>query len=549
MNAPRLFRSIRPIEYRALLRSVLIALAAAAAICASPVQSSALSLQSSAFTSAQNTAGRNDKPLLMVVSQPGPTDRRAEFVDMGYFLARSVQEAGRYTVVLYSPEEARVKAALEAGRLTRDDVAAYLSDAAARKVAEAIGAVYLVQVTASRTREGIGAQAGMHVRIGNSAWSTFFNAALVPYKSRDRKSQLLEAIHAHVGALVPRIMAAPPVAPANVAKSGEPKSEPAKADQKPQQPTNPADQNAPTAADILVDRFRRSGDTANLILTLRKAITERPREAKLRRELVVALRLRGWTESARDEAARALLICPADAGLRRLLGDGYLDMGQVAEALDAYREAIRLEPGNPANHVALGDAYWSQTRTAEAEAAYKAAQDADPKNPLPRLRMARMRAQALRCSDVAAEMTEAHKLVGGGDETLYASAYAEVCALLDAGARDIVGRLIVIRRDMLNGTRSREESHKAADACRTSAVAIADCLTATPIPSRYAAVQNSMLQAASLLAQAAAAYLSHLETQAESDDKEASLLRQEAVRQFDEAARKLDALKAPSPSP
>ncbi len=497
---------------------------------------------------AQEAAKRPELPLLMVVSQPSVADRRAEFVDMGYFLARSVQEGGRYAVVVYSPEDSRVKAAVQAGRLTKDDAAAYLSETAARKVAEAIGAVYIVEVTAGRTREGIGARASMHVRVGSSAWSTFFSTTLVPYKSRDRKSQLLEAIHAHVGALTPRIMAAPPVAPANTASSGEAKAEPAEPAKKADPPAKQADPNAPTAADILVDRFRRSGDTANLILTLRKAITERPREARLRRELIVALRLRGWTEAARDEAARSLLLCPDDAGLRRLLGDGYLDMGQTAEALDAYREAVRLEPANPANHIALGDAYWSQTKSAEAEASYKAAQDADPKSPLPRLRLARMRAQALRFADVVAEMTEAHKLIGSGDEAAYASAYAEVCGLLDGAARDIVGRLVVVRRDMMNGTRNREESHKAADGCRTGAVAIADCLTATPAPGRYTAVQISMIQATTLLAQAAVAYISHLESQSEADDKEASLLRQEAVRQLDEAAKKLDALKSPQPA-
>ena len=497
---------------------------------------------------AQDTGARTEKPLLRVVSQPSIADRRAEFVDMGYFLARAVQENGRYDVVVYSPDDSRIKAAVEAGRLTRDAAAEYLSEASARMVAKAIGAVYIVEVTASRTREGIGARSAMHVRVGNSAWSTFFTSTLKPYKPHNRKSQLLEAIHAHVGALVPRIMAAPPVAPANVTSSGTAKSEQTDATKKPDPPVKPVEQNTPTAADILVDRFRRSGDTANLILTLRKAITERPRDAKLRRELVAALRLRGWTEAARDEAARALLLCPDDAGLHRLLGDGYLDMGQAVEALDAYQKAVSLDPANPVNHIALGDAYWSQTKTGEAEAAYKAAQEADPKSPLPRLRMARMHAQALRFADVLAEMAEAHKRIGSSDETVYASAYAEVCTLLDGAARDIVGRLVVIRRDMLNGTRNREESHREADVCRTRAMAIADCLTKTPAPPRYSVVQSSMVQAASLLAQAAAAYLGYLESQSDADDKEASLLRQESVRQLDEAAKKLEALKAPSPS-
>lgn len=473
------------------------------------------------------------------MSQPGALDRKADFVDMGFFLSRSVRELRRYQVTLYSPQEAGVQSAVKAGRLSASDAAAYLTEEAARKVAEAIGAVYMVRVTATRTREGIGAVSDMQVRLGGSKWSTVFNTTLVPYKSRTRNSQLLEAIHAHVAALVPKIAAAPPVAPANVeGLGGERKAtDPPSPGNDPKPP--PTGQTAPTASDMLVDRFRRSGDTANLIVTLRRAVMDRPRQPKLRRELVAALRLRGWAETARDEAARALLLCPGDAGLHRLLGDCHLDMGQSADALKEYREAIRIEPANPGHHMALGDALWSQAQPAEAEAEYVAAQQADPKSPLPRLKIARIRAQALRYEDATAEMVAARQAVGAGDDAAYAAAYADIAGILDGAARDIVGRLVVTRKDFLAGTRTREEAHKATEACRSSAAGIASCFSDIPPPQRLAGAQNLFVQAASLLAQSASAYISHLETQSENDDKEATLLRQEAIRQFDDAAKKL----------
>jgi tetratricopeptide (TPR) repeat protein len=489
------------------------------------------------------TERRGEAPRLMIVSQPGALDRKADFVDMGFFLGRAVTETKRYLVTLYNPQDAAVQTAVKEGRLSASDAGAYLTEGAARKVAEAIGAVYIVRVTATRSREGIGAVAEMQVRLGGNRWSAVFNTTLVPYKSRSRNSQLLEAIHAHVSALMPRIAAAPPVAPANVASSGsdtKPEAPPTGTAPKPSTPTGQA---PPTAAEMLVDRFRRSGDTANLILTLRRAVTERPRDARLRRELVAALRLRGWMEAARDEAARALLLCPGDAGLHRLLGDGLLDMGQAPEALKEYREAIRIEPSNPAHHLALGDALWSQAQTGEAEAAYVAAQTADPKSPAPRLRIARIRAQTQKYAEVTAQMVAARDLIGAGDDAIYAAAYAEVAGILEGAARDLVGRMTVTRRDFLQGARTREEAHKAADACRTAASAIAACFSEAPVPPRYGAAQALYVQAASLLAQSAAAYGSHLETQSENDDKEATLLRQEAVRQLDESARKLSAAK------
>lgn len=493
-------------------------------------------------------------PLMLIVSQPSALDRKADFVDIGFFLARSVKETGLYDVALYNASEPHVAAAVKDGRLTQQDAAAYLTEAAARKVAEAIGAVYIVRVSAARGRDGIGAVADMQVRMGSSQWSTVFSSTLVPYKGRDRKSQLLEAIHAHVGALMPRITAAPAVAPANVARSTE--------TAKPDSPTGaraedkgpartspePSGQTAPSAAEMLVDRFRRSGDTANLILTLRRAITDRPRDPKLRRDLVAALRLRGWTEAAREEAERALLLCPGDAGLHRLLGDGHRELGELDRAISAYQEAIRLEPGNAANHVALGDALWDQGKASEAEAAYRAGQEADPKSALPRLRMAKLRVQALRYQDAIAEMTAARELMGDAGEAAYAAAYAEMAGVLEGVARDVIGRLVAIRRDQIAGTRSREESHKAAVECRTAASGVSACFSDMPLPSRFGPVQAAYVQAAALLAQAASAYLSHLETQSEADDKEATLLRQEAARQLDEAAKKLASLTSPAQS-
>ena len=490
-------------------------------------------------------------PLMLIVSQPGAQDRKADFVDIGFFLSRSVAETGLYEVILYNPTDPRVTAAVKDGRLAASDAATYLTEPASRKVAEAIGAVYIVRVSAARGREGIGANADMHVRMGASQWGAVFSTTLLPYKGRDRRTQLLEAIHAHVGALMPRITAAPPVAPANATRSTD-------AVKPPDRPTDTGAPSAPprtssgdsgpttpTAADMLVDRFRRSGDTANLILTLRKAINDRPRDAKLRRELIAALRMRGWTEAARDEAERALLLCPGDAGLYRLLGDGYLDDGKPEEALKAYREAIRIEPTNAAHRVALGDALWAQGNAGEAEAAFKAAQEADPRNALPRIRMAKLRVQALRYQDAIAEMTAARELFGDSGDAAYAAAYADMAGVLEGVARDIIGRLAAIRRDHLAGTRTREETHRAASDCRSGASGVAACFSDMPVPQRHAPAQAAYVHAASLLAQSASAYLSHLETQSDADDKEATLLRQEAARQLDEAAKKLAALAAP----
>jgi len=477
-------------------------------------------------------------PRLLIVSQPRGLDGKTDFVDMGYFLARAVKDLGRYDVCLYKPTEAVVTDAIKSGRLEAGDAGSYLGQEAARKVAEAIGAVYIVQVSAARSRQGIGATAEMRVRLAGK-WSTIFSTTLAPFKSRSRRSELLDAIHAHVTALTPRIGSAPAVPAASIEKP--PTTPDGGADSptvtRPGQAAQ-SQTSGPTTADILMDRFRKSGDTANLIVTLRKAVTERPRDPKLRRELVGALRLRGWTEAARDEAARALALCPETADLHYLLGQGYLDMGQFPEAMKELGEAVRLEPASASYRVALGDAYLAQSKLAEAETAYKDALAADPKSPLPQFRMARLRAQALRFAEASDALAQARKAAGSADDAAYAATYMAILSIMDGAGQDVAAGLTTARKDFLAGTLSREQAHKAAAEYRDRAGAMTAFLSDNSPPQGYAAVQALYVQATALLAQASGVFESYLETRDEAEDREATLLRQEAARLLADASKK-----------
>jgi len=64
-------------------------------------------------------------------------------------------------------------------------------------------------------------------------------------------------------------------------------------------------------------------------------------------------------------------------------------------------------------------------------------------------------------------------------------------------------------------------------------------LSDTSVPGGYGSVQPLYLQATALLAQASSTFASYLESREDADDREAMLLRQEAARQLEEAARLL----------
>lgn len=493
-----------------------------------------------ACSSSEEPQGQSaPQPRLMIVSQPRGIEGAADFVDIGFFLTRAVKDLNRFDVILYKPTDAAVSDAVKAGRLQAEDAAAHLSEADIHKIAEAIGAVYLVKVTAAKSRDGVGAAADMQVRLGGNRWSSIFTTTLAPFKSRSKRSELLDAIHAQVAALIPRISAAPPVPAATTERAAvgtdrpEPTTGPAQAATQP---------SGPSTADMLIDRFRREGDTANLIITLRKSVTERPRDPKLRRDLILAMMARGWAGAARDEAARALTLCPANAELHRLLGDGFLAMDQVQEAMKEYEEACRLEPDNPANRVALGDAYLAQSLFAEAETAYRTAQQADGGSSLPRYRMARLRAQSLKFAEASAELSEARKAAGATNDTAYAETFVAIMEIVAGAAQDVAGRLGVVRKEFVAGSRTREDAHTAALECRDRSKAMAALVSDHPAPQGYAAVQALYTQAAALLAQSSGGFASFLESRNDEEDREATLLRQEALRQLDDAAKRLKAV-------
>lgn len=144
-------------------------------------------------------------------------------------------------------------------------------------------------------------------------------------------------------------------------------------------------------------RFRQSGDLANVIQSLRRAINDKPKEVGLRRQLVLAYKERQMLDAALGEASRAIQIMPEESTLYRLKGDILAAKGDTVGATAAYNEAIAKGGSSDiASQVALADALLADNRVEEAAKSYEAALKADPKNPLPLRRLARVSAaQAL----------------------------------------------------------------------------------------------------------------------------------------------------------
>jgi tetratricopeptide (TPR) repeat protein len=477
------------------------------------------------------------KPILVLCATDAVRPAKAEAVDMTYYLQRALQEAGRYQIVMLKPTDPAVKAAIDANKIAAARIAPPVTQDAARNAADTLGAAALLMVSGWSTRDGVAGQADLETHVSQGRWSSTFSIGLQPYRSKNRKGALLEGINAHVTSIVTRITGAPPRA-----QQSDPAETVAPTTPKPTGPGAPAPEPATSPFEVLVGKYRRQGDLANLVVALRRAIDASPRDGHLRRDLVIALRERGDAQLAQAEATRGVAMAPGDGDLRRLLADALMDAGDLDGAIAAYTEAVKANPKDAAAQVAIGDAYWNSGKPAQSLEAYTAATAISGAGALPYRRMARVHAHRRAFAESAAAMKAAAERTGDGDGDALEQDYASLLTICEGFMTDALTRVQQVRKEFAQGTLNREGAFKEVGAQKAALTAVGDYVNAVPPPQGYVPAQALYAQAAALSAQACEAMLTYLETQEDSDDKEATILRMEAQRQMTEAAKKLKSL-------
>lgn len=525
-----------------------------------------------ALPSAAAAAG--DRDLIMILSQAPKGKTGAGFIDLGPFLKNSFDSIGRYRTVLFSLSDPAVSAAVDSGKLTSAELMPPISFDTAHKVAVAIGARGMLVATGQRTKDGVAVNAQLDLLIGVAKWTTVFCLSQPPYHTKDKKAALLESIHAQVAIITEKVTGSWPALPANDASTESnaasniataPKTDAPKTDATPKAGTSDsgadtgtpggtkdstakaAISSAPARLDVLVDRFRRQGDTANVIVSLRRAVTEHPRDVNLRRQLVAAYQQRGWAMAARDEARRAVALSPDDPVLHRMLGDGLLASGDNEGAIREFNEAVRLGPKDADTFVALGDALFAAGHQEEAQKSFEAGAQADAHNPLPFRRLGVMLARQNRLSECLKAMTEGHKLTSPDAMDGYTADYLVVLDQVRANIADGLAALQAGRKGYTSGSTSAEQAFKAVTEAKKHLQDGSDFVADLPAAPGYTGAQALFSQAAAMGVQAAEMTLSFLESQDDALDKNATLMRLEASRQLNEGVARLKTLAETKP--
>ncbi len=499
---------------------------------------------STIFVSAPPKQTGANLPALLIISSRSqskysklsPPKKGTYLLDLSVYIDRAVRTSGYAVPIIYSSDMPEIKQALSSGKLTTSDLVEPITAAAAERIGHIMGVSGVVIANAKYVDAQVIASYELLLPVGQHDWRTAFYTHFSSPKD-NKKHTLLSNIHLAVNSLMDQLTQQPLIA----VQSQPVPSAPAVAAQAPQPPKSAAQNSAGlSAAEILVDNFRRTGDIPNMIESLRQAIDENPFQADLRSQLIKAYQERGLNDLALGEAARAAMLMPKDAKLQKLLGDCYATVGNSENAKTAYEQAIKLDPRSASCQVALGDLLLNQGDENSALQTYHRASAANPNNPLPHERLAKFDALNGDYTDCLKEMALSRSLLPPNAVDQYRSLPVEVMKAIVEDVKGTLNKIAAMNGGFEEGTITRETYYDTVRTNKDRLVTISDLVEKMPPVQELNSAQNHLIQAVSLAAQSCDGLLDYLASSNSSGLSDTNmLLRAEASSELDQTLSKL----------
>lgn len=494
-----------------------------------------------------NTMLANKNPLVLIFSQPDPKLSKKTYVDMAVVMDQALKNSGEFRSLPYSQKLKEVRDAVQQGKLSALDITPPLSLNSMQKIAHALNADLLLSVSAHYVDKGIKSTVLLERTVGLNDWSSVFLLHLTPSHT-GTNANLLSMMNGLRDDILQR-MAVQPTPPASTVT---PPSQPVTTNP-PAQPsanssasptstevTPPVASGSLQAYQMLIQQARKTGDTANLIVSLRRAINLKPTDPTLRRELIKAYEERGWTEAAQNEAERAVALAPKSAALHQLLGDTYASESDNDQALKEYQAAVALNPKDGNLLVSLADMEAKMGDNAEALKNYQQATNSDPSNPLPHSKLAVFYFRTGDYSNAGKELLAAKTLLPPDDNTTLQSDIALMLHNTDSVLTGIILDIQQAHKDYMDGFATRETSFQKVTTIKKNTIELNGFLQNLPNSSLQDAVSQYSL-AVSLLSQSSEEMLDYLQSNRKEAGDQSELLRLEAANQITTAENALKA--------
>ncbi len=302
-------------------------------------------------------------------------------------------------------------------------------------------------------------------------------------------------------AAVDKSLLPPPQAPEpTVVKAADP-------DAKPENP-------AAEAAELIQrsELERRDGRTGQALATLRLAVSSNPRAAEPRLALMRAYSDAGLSESAADEARRALAVVdPMPVESRReflaVVARSLADQPDPGISRSVYEKAVKDDPENGATRLSYAELLLAQGDTAAAEVQYRILRRKEPGNPDAAKGLGRIVAARGDSDEALREASEFVQPIGR---------YTFATVVFIEAANGLAGRIAQTRAGWEEGRVSREAFYKAVVAYGDRVARLVSLVTTSPPTDAIAEIEKAAhrrrVLAGSLLSQSVGALTAHLET-------------------------------------
>ncbi len=539
-------------------RSRILACSAWAVLAAGVSPAPACAQQKASSLIIDSESAATEKTVLLFVLQhdaKSPVAKEDMDSRMLATLHDAMLQTGRFQIVTYSPDHPVVKRALHEHTLATVDLIEPISQETLHTIAGLLGARDILTLGVHRDKQDLVTEFSLQHSTGLRAWATVssdrLRTATEIGRRRLKPNELASiAVDALMGEMkLPSHLSDQlhlTKAPRAVRKSPHPSEDPPTVDTVPSVPVRPPpvseahvtktpiapapslppsaltqehgadtqDPSTPPPPEVRRQdneaqalQYLQSGDQANYIVSLRRAINDHPHEMNLRRQLIQAYQDRKMSEAAKSEVLRGIEIAPMDAGMHRLLGATLMAQGDITGALDAYRTAIRLAPGDVIAQVEMGDALVKNSQFPEAQEAYTVAVKGAPGSPLPHIGLAHVfilgaAADGSKYTAAIAEIQQAKALIASTDTQTYSGAYVVVMHTMSHRFRAILEEVQFAYQDSALGKRSHNALMRTAADLKDRAEAAADFLDKLPPPFKPDVTGAHYQQGSALLLQA-----------------------------------------------
>lgn len=444
------------------------------------------------------------------------------------------RESGKIEVMVFDPQSATVRRAIEEHRMKASDLVGVTTPSARLRVGKLVGVDYVVS---GELTYGTSMKLNLWMAHVNSGQTWGFDGDAV-VESKGKKELIISnaiqtAANRVVSAAGEIALKGVRVSAAAVASAAQ--TDPTSSASSLNIDTEPVTPAVDAGKHVeLGDKFAKSGDSASAILEYRRAIDTDPNNVETRVKLAQLYESRKMFTQAQDELDRARIIAPQnEAVLREIeaLKSAMADSMSKQKAETTTSPSQQAAP-NVQSLILAGDAAWRKLQFDEAERMYRLAAGSAGAGIDAHDRLALLLLAVGKFDDAAAEVGKIGELDQNPDPTAFAQRYGRFQVYLTRHITAALKDYDSNASSFADKRMTREEYYRQMQSMVTRVESIIRFVDVLPPPEPAASARKHQSLGLSLLSQACAHMVDYLESNKPEEKDNAAMMYGEAKKQL-----------------